>query len=288
MSNIVYLNGTYLPREQAQIPIEDRGLMFADGVYEVVRYYNAHPISMQAHLDRLDHSLKAIRIDLPADATRFDQISTELLRRNQLKDATVYWQVSRGVAPRTHRFPDPPVEPTCFAIATAASPLQEQSKIKTMRAITHPDQRWGRCDIKSICLLPNILAQQVAIDQGCDDAILVKDDHVTEATCRSLFFVFDGRLHTHPLTPAILPSITRNLLLDQVRRLRIELVESPIPKGRIFEADEIFLSSTTRPVSAVIEVDGKPIANRQVGPISQRLHEIMLDTYAKSCNIELA
>jgi D-alanine transaminase len=203
----VYLNGEWLPQDQATIRIEDRGFMFADGVYEVVRFYNHHPIAMDDHMHRMKTSLDRVRIQYPDDLPPLDVVSRKLLEHNDLPDASVYWQVTRGVAPRKHKFPPPGTRPTVLAVAYPQHAFDAAAPVTALKAITRPEIRWAYCSIKSISLLPNVLDAQAAVDAGADEAILVREDGiVTEATARSVIITEGKTLLTHPLDGRILDS----------------------------------------------------------------------------------
>lgn len=286
MEPIVYLNGQYLPLAEAAISPLDRGFLFADGVYEVVRYYGGRPLAMQGHLDRLAYSLDRIRLVLPDSAEPLDAVSGELLRRNNLSDASVYWQITRGAArPRDHAFPDPPVPPTVFAMADAKPPLDRAGPAHRMTAITRPDDRWKHCAIKSVALLPNALARQQAADAGCGEAILLRDQIVTEGTARSVFIVKDGKLLTHPLDGTILGSITRQILLDLAEQRNIPAEQTRFTREQLFEADEVITVGTTTEVAAVTHIDGQPIADGQPGPITEHLWQVFREHVVNVCEL---
>jgi D-alanine transaminase len=276
MGQIAYLNGRYLPRDQAMIRADDRGFIFADGVYEVVRYYAGRPLSMVEHLDRLAQSLSALRIDMPSDAQPFDRISAELMHRNGLVDAYVYWQVTRGVAERDHRFPDPPVRPTTYAFARPMPPLALDAQPRPMRAMTHPEIRWANCAIKSVSLLPNVLARQAAADRGLDEAVFVRPDGlVTEGTARSLFIVENGALHTYPLDGRILGSITRKTVIELAAGLGVDVHEAPFDCPRLYAASEVIAVGTTTEVRPVVAIDDRTIADGSIGPVTgKRAHAV--------------
>lgn len=271
MTRTVYLNGEYVARERAHVSPFDRGFLFADGIYEVVRYYGARPLAMGEHLGRLQQSLQQIGLVLPGEFEGFQRISERLVELNSCPDAYVYWQVTRGVAERDHRFPDPPVEPTVFAFAKPMPPLGAWGRAGPMTAITHPDTRWQRCGIKSVSLLANVLARQAAAEAGCDEAILVRDDGwVTEGTARSVLAVERGVIHTHPADGSILGSITRKIVLELARDAGIDLVEAPFTVERMMSADELILVGTTTEVKAVSTVDGQVIGGGE-RPIARQL-----------------
>jgi D-alanine transaminase len=282
---IVFLDGRYLPQDEARVNVFDRGFIFADGVYEVTRYYNTQPVAMDAHLERLHYSLGQLRIALP-DGVDLPAISDELIRRNSLSDASVYWQVTRGVADREHAFPQPPVTPTIFAAAHPEPPLRTEESPLMLRAITHEDTRWTRCAIKSIALLPNVLARQAAVDASADEAILHRDHIITEGTSRSILIAERGRILTHPLDGSILGSITRQIVLDLARKGGLTVVEEPFPLDRLMNADEVIALGTTTDVAAIVEVDHRTIANGKPGPVTSQLDQAYRRFVRRSCEIE--
>lgn len=267
---IVYLNGEYLPREQARISPEDRGFLFADAIYEVVRFHRGRPYHLAEHIERMRDGLKAIRIE--ADPGFYGEVARRLLAENGLSDADaiVYAQVSRGAAPRAHVFPPAGTKPTIFAFARAADPEPPPGG---GRAILVPDERWGRCDIKTVMLLPNILAAQAAREAGAVDALLTRDGIAWEGTKANLFCVCDGAVRTAPNGHRILPGVTRGAALDAARRLGLTVEEEPIPVHDLFTADEVFLASTTLWTYPLIEIEGKRIGDGRPGHVTHALKE---------------
>ena len=265
---IVYLNGNYLPREEAKISPEDRGFMFADAIYEVARFYRGRQYRLAEHLTRMRDGLAAVRI--AADPAFYPEVARRLLEENGLTDADaiVYAQVSRGAAPRTHAFPPASVRPTVFAFARPADP---EPPPEGGRAILVPDERWGRCDIKTVMLLPNVLAAQAAREAGAIDAILTRDGIAWEGTKANLFCVSNGVVRTAPNGPRILPGVTRLAALEAAARLGLAIEERPIPLEELFAADEAFLASTTMWTYPLIEVDGRKIGDGKPGGIAQAL-----------------
>jgi D-alanine transaminase len=265
---IVFLNGEYLPREEAKISPEDRGFMFADAIYEVARFYRGRQYRLAEHLRRMRDGLATVRID--ADPGFYPGVARRLLEENGLTDADaiVYAQVSRGVAPRAHAFPAATVRPTIFAFARAADP---EPLPQGGRAILVPDERWGRCDIKTVMLLPNVLAAQAAREAGAIDAILTRDGIAWEGTKANLFCVSGGVVRTAPNGPRILPGVTRLAALEAAARLGLPVEERPIPLAELFAADEVFLASTTMWTYPLIEVDGRKIADGKPGRVAQAL-----------------
>lgn len=273
MSEVVYLSGRFLPYGQAAVPVEDRGFLFGDGIYEVFRVYRGRPFRFRDHLERLTRSAREIRLELPE--LDWAAITDELLERNGLKggDATVYLQVTRGAAvPRTHWFPPPGTPATVLMLARPARPVDPELVESGVAAITHPDERWGRCDIKSVNLLPNVLAKQRAVEAGAYEALFVRDGVVLEGASSNLFAVLDGRLVTYPLGPRILAGVTRGVVLELARELGLPVVEGPIRVSDLDRATELFITSTTAEILPVVRVDGHPIGDGRPGPVTRALY----------------
>lgn len=267
----VYLNGTYMPYEEARVPVDDRGFLFADGVYEVARVYGGRIFMMDEHLRRMAAGLAALRIEL-ADTAGLTAVAERLLEANGLGggEATIYIQVTRGAAPRKHAFPAG-VEPTVFV---AARPFKEHPRSyfeDGVAAITVPDTRWSRCDIKSVALLPNVLANQQAHEQGAFEALFVRDGVVIEGSHSNLFGVVDGVLLTYPACNYILDGISRRLVLELAAEVGVPAREGPIYAERLTDAAELFLSGTTTEVMPVTRVDGRPVGTGTPGPATRKL-----------------
>ena len=276
---IVFLNGEYLPAEQARVSVDDRGYLFADGVYEVVRVYGGRPFRMDAHLDRLAHGLDDLEIELPS-LDQIDDIAEELLERNGLRagDAKIYLQVTRGAAPRAHAFPKD-CEPSVYVAASALTPHPARFFAEGVDAITVSDTRWARCDIKSIALLPNVLANQRAHAAGAFEALFVRDGIVLEGSHSNLWGVYDGTLVTYPASNHILAGITRDEVFDIADEAEMAAGEGLIPEERLLEADELFLSGTTTEIMPIVRVDGVAIGSGKPGPLTLLLQEL----YRKRC-----
>lgn len=269
MGEQVYLNGAFVDYEQALIPVEDRGNLFSDGVYEVIRFYGGHPFFMEAHLERLKRSSKEIRLP-EIDIDELGRRGMELIRRNQVEDGTLYLQVTRGPARRDHAFPKDP-KPTVFALARSV-PRPDANRVEEgVTCITQEDIRWQRCDIKSVGLLPNVLAKQAAREAGAYEAIFVSGGEMIEGTSSNLFGVRDGRLITHPEGNSILPGITRRIILALAKRESIPVELGRLPLDELQQFDELFLSGTTTELQGVVQVDGKPIGDGKVGAVTRRL-----------------
>lgn len=278
----VYLNGAYLPKAEAHVSVDDRGFLLADGVYEVTPFYGGVPFALDRHLARLRHGLAWMRIDL--DVTGLEEVHRELIRRNGLEGAEramVYLQVTRGAAPRTHYFPVGDVAPTVYAYAAQWSRPADDVWGRGFRAITVPDRRWSRVDIKTIALLPNVLAYQAARDAGVDDAILVRDGVAVEGAHQNFWAVFDGTVVTHPNTNVILPGITRGIVLELAREEGIPVEERAIAVEELRIAEELFFTGTTGEVKPCVQVDGAPVGNGTVGPLTRRLSDAYLRRVAR-------
>lgn len=274
MSEIVYLNGRFVPYEEALIPVEDRGFVFADGVYEVVKFYGGHPFRLDAHLERLEQSAAAIRLGLPLTRDELGRAALELAGKNGLagRDAVLYVQVTRGPARRAHPFPADP-HPTVFMYARPESGPNPALRESGVRAITVEDRRWSLCHVKSIGLLLNVLAKQQAVEAGCYEGIFVRDGIVTEGTASNLFAVFGGAIHTHPQGPHILSGVTRQAVLEAAANHGIPVVEEPFTAARLFEADEAFVTGTLTEVMPIVEIDGRRVGEGRPGPVTRRIQQ---------------
>jgi len=242
-------------------------------VYEVVRIYNGRPFLMEPHMRRLRAGLASLKIS-DAGIDELPAVADQLIRDNGVDgDGTVYIQVTRGVAPRRHAFPDPAVPPTAYVLAKPFKQYPDEYFETGVPAISVPDTRWTRCDIKSIALLPNVLANQEAHAAGAFEALFIKDGVLIEGSHSNLFGVLDGRLITYPSCNYILPGITRALVIDMARQLDIPCAEAPIPWDRINEVQELFLSGTTTEVMPIAAVDDRKIGGGTRGPITARLQQ---------------
>jgi D-alanine transaminase len=266
----VYLNGQFLPKSEARISPDDRGFLFADGAYEVVRFYHGRFFEAALHWERFDRSLNELRMRRPS-ALDYEKLAGELVVRNRMeaRDGYVYLQITRGAAPRNHAYHQD-MEATVYAYATEFP--RNVEKIRSgVRAVFHPDLRWARCDIKSVSLLANVMAAQVAREQGAEEALLLRDGWVTEASRSNVAIVKDGVVHTHPLSERILNGITRQVAVGLCRELGIGLRQEAFTQEDLLGADEVFLMGTTVEVMPVIEVAGRKIADGTMGPITERL-----------------
>lgn len=273
MSRIAYVNGQYLPQPEAGVNVEDRGFQFADGVYEVILLHRGRFVDEALHLARLDRSLREMRIAAPMGRAALRCVLAEVARRNRVADGLVYMQVTRGVSRRDHPFPKVAVPASLVVTARRGAGLPATLDGWAAGAITRPDERWARCDIKSVSLLPNVLAKQAAREAGAAEAILVdRDGMVTEGASTSVWMVdAAGVLRTRPLSHAILPGCTRDALMGVLRGEGIGFEERPFDAAELAAAREVFLTSATSFVKPITTLDGAPVGDGQVGPVARRL-----------------
>jgi D-alanine transaminase len=270
---IVFFNGQFRPKEAVHISPDDRGFLLADGAYEVIRVYGGQPFLMAEHLRRLRYSLDELRIALPP-IEELPGTAQELIDHNNLvaEDGKIYIQVTRGVAPRKHAFPTEPTPPTYYVEASPFSPRPEKWD-NGVTVILVPDIRWGRCDIKSLALLPNVLASQEAKERGAEEALFVREGVITEGAHTNVCAVLDGQLVTHPASHQILAGITRGLVLDLCGELGISCRQDPIPTTTLRAASEVMILGTTTEIMPVVQVDGWKVGDGRPGPITRRLQE---------------
>jgi D-alanine transaminase len=268
----VYLNGELLPKERALVPVDDRGFLFADGIYEVTPAYRGTFFRLDRHLYRMRRGLAALSIDF--DPAPLADVHRQLLAANRLQDepiSIVYVQITRGVAPRAHAFPTTPVAPTVYAFAKEFKRAPREAWEKGYTATTVPDRRWARCDIKAIALLPNCLAQQAAVEAGTHDAVFVRDGIAIEGALNNFFAVIDGAVVTHPATNHILHGITRAYVLELCRDLGFAVEERPIQLEELWTAEETFFTGTTTEVRPTVKIDGRTIGGGKPGPVARKL-----------------
>lgn len=278
----VYFNGSYVPKDEVRISPDDRGFLLSDGVYEVTPIYGGVPFRLAEHRTRMERGLAFLRI--AHDLAGLDEIHRRLLEENGLTEETlsmVYLQVTRGAAPRTHAFPDPPCEPTVYAFAKAFERPSPEEWDAGYAAVTVADRRWARVDIKSIALLPNVLAQQAAVDAGVTDALLVRDGIALEGSHNNVFMVLDGTLVTHPADHLILHGITRACVLELAREAGIDVEERPVLVEELEDAEEVFFTGTTTEIRPTVELDGRAVGTGRVGPVTRRVRDLFLARVAE-------
>ncbi len=271
---IVYLNGEYLPMEEAKLAVNDRGFLFGDGIYEVIRSVKGAFFRVDEHLDRLKEGIAALGLKLEAGLVRnFKSIFDELILRNDLKngEATLYIQISRGAAwPRTHTYPEPEVPSTVLIMA---GPFKAHKDLhqKGIDVITLPDVRWLRCNLKTVNLLPNVMAREKAKQSGVNSAILMRDGVVTESPNANIFGVQNGKLRTHPANHLILRGITRDWVIETADRLGIEILYEPIRKEELSEMEELFFTGTTTDIQPVVEIDQEKVGSGKPGQLTIKI-----------------
>jgi len=269
----VYINGAFVAKDQATVSVEDRGFTFGDGIYEGLRVVRGRLFAWDAHAARMTAGLAGLRIPFGAErVAALRGVAEQLLDANGLRDgeAFVYLAVTRGPAPRSHGFPPPGTVPTVFASASRFVPPRAL-RDAGCAAITHEDLRWARCDWKTLNLLGSVLARQAALEAGAFEAILVRDGVITEGAATTVLAVVDGVVRTHPLSTRILPSVTREVVLDCARALAIAVREDPIREPELRVAEEIFLCGSTTDVTPVVQLDGARVADGAPGPIARQL-----------------
>jgi D-alanine transaminase len=274
MPRYAYVNGQYVDHRHAQVHIEDRGYQLADGVYEVVGVRDGRLIDEGPHIDRLDRSLRELRIAWPVSRATLGFIIRELMRRNRLQDGLVYMQVTRGVARRDHAFPTAPIKPA-LVLTTKNTRRAEADPGAGVAVKSHPDIRWERCDIKTVALLPNVLAKQAARESGAYEAWLVdREGRVTEGASTNAWIVTpDNELVTRQTDNGILAGITRHTLKALANELQLRIVERPFTLAEAKQAREAFITSATSFVTPVVKIDGQPVGDGKVGPMARRLRE---------------
>ena len=273
MTDIVYLNGQFLPLEEARVPVLDRGFIFGDGVYEVIPVYSRHPFRMCEHLQRLQQSLAGLRLDNPHTLEQWEKLVVDLIERNSLQDQSIYLQVTRGPAPRDQAFPKqvvPTVFLMCMELITPPRELVEQGA----SAVSAMDIRWDRCDLKVISLLPNVLLRQMSADVGAAETIMFRDGILTEGSASNIFAVENGVILTPPKDNHVLPGITYDVVLELAAAEGILVEFGHFDEARIRRADELWCTSSTKEILAIVELDGQPVANGKPGPIFRRMYQL--------------
>ena len=277
MSRIAYVNGEFVPLEDATISIQDRGFLFADGIYEVTAVVDGVFVDMAGHLDRLERSCDEIGLELPASRAEIEALHDELARRNELTEGIIYLQVTRGAGERDFPFPEDPLP--SLVMFTQVKKLKENPAAETgVRVISIEDIRWKRRDIKSVALLAQVLAKQAAAEKGCAEAWMTEDGYVTEGGSSTSFIITkDGRLVTRPLSNAILAGVTRKSVLALAKEANLTLEERLFTLDEAYDAAEAFLTSASTFVMPIVEIDGHAIGDGAPGPHTQRLRTLYLE-----------
>jgi len=284
----IFLNGEFMPIEEAKISVLDRGFIFGDGVYEVIPVYSRKAFRLAEHLRRLQHSLDGIRLQNPHSEGEWTAIINELIARNEAQDQYLYLHITRGVAKRDHAFPNPPVKPTVFMMSNPLPTPPAELLQSGVGAVTAQDNRWLRCDIKAIALLPNVLLRQMAVDAGCAETILIRpgsnnerlfmsDGFMTEGAASNIFVVKNGKLLAPPKDNLMLPGITYDVILEIAAANNIPHEVRKIMVAEVIAADELLLTSSTKEVLAITHLDGKPVGTGKPGPMFARLYKLYQD-----------
>ena len=269
----VYLNGKFLPLEDAKVPVLDRGFIFGDGIYELVPVYSRVPFRLEGHLARMERSLGEVKINNPYTRAEWTAIIEQLIDKQPFEDQGVYWQVTRGVAKRDHAFPKG-VEPTVFMMS---NPLVNPSKAVVENgaaAVSAQDFRWHRCDIKVISLIGNCLLRQLSAEEGAIETILFRDGKLTEASASNAYIVKNGVIATPAKTNLILPGITLDVVFDIVQRGKLPLELRDVSEAEVRGADELWVTSSSKEIVAVVALDGKPIGDGRPGPVFRKAWQL--------------
>jgi D-alanine transaminase len=274
----VYLNGSFVAKDQARVSVDDRGYVFGDGIYEVVRVIEGQIFDWPGHAERMARGLREVRIGFSAaDVDALEAVCYTLLADNDLKagEATIYLQVTRGAAPRLHHFPPADTPPGVYAAPSRFTPSRDMRE-KGIAAIVQPDIRWSRCDIKTINLMGAVLARQAAREAGAYESLLIRDGMLTEGAATNAFVAVDGVFRTFPLSNYILPGITRSHVIAAARDAGVEVVEEPVTQQQLTAAREVFVAGTTTDVAPVVTLDGKPVGDGKPGALTRRVQEAFL------------
>lgn len=270
---MIYLNGNFMPIEEARIPVLDRGFIFGDGVYELLPVYSRRPFRLKEHLRRLQHSLDGIRLKNPHSEEEWADLIRQVIAGNEGEDQYVYLQITRGVAKRDHAFPQG-IAPTIFILSNPLLTPARELLMTGVAAITANDNRWMRCDIKATALLPNVLLRQQAVDAGAAETVLLRNGFLTEGAASNIFVVRDGVLLAPPKSHLMLPGITYDVVLELARDHGLPHEVREVPETELRGAAEILLTSSTKEVMPITALDGKPVGAGKPGPVFQRLHQL--------------
>ena len=270
---MIYLNGQWMPLAEARISVLDRGFLFGDGVYELIPVYARKAFRMAEHLRRLQHSLDGIRLPNPKSEAEWISLIEELIAGQSFDNQSIYLQITRGAAPRDHAFP----KDTAPTVLLMANPLTEPPRDlieNGVAAISGRDIRWGRCDLKTLNLLPNVLARQAAVEQGCVETVMFRDGVLTEGAASNIFVVKDGVILAPPKDHRVLPGITYDVVLELAAENGMATQVRDIEETEVRSADELWLTSSSREVQAIVTLDGKPVGGGLPGPVYRRMYAL--------------
>ncbi|MEL7310540.1 MAG: aminotransferase class IV [Pseudomonadota bacterium] len=266
-------SGRLQPLNEIRISPLDRGFLFGDGVYEVIPVYDAKPLGLQQHLVRLERSLESINLPAPVDNRQLSEILTEVAKANRVRNQSMYLQISRrGDSGRDHKYPSSN-EASLFVMSSPLSPASKERYLDGFGAITMTDERWQRCDIKSISMLANVMARQAAAEADALEAVLTRDDHLVEGAASAIACVIDGVVCAPPETNSLLPSVTRQISFDIARELDIDTRVEPLPMDVVRHADELLFMSSTKEIAPLVQLDGQSIGTGRPGPVWHRLFD---------------
>lgn len=271
-TQLVYLNGEYLPLNEAKVSVLDRGFIFGDGVYEVIPAYGGKALRFEHHMQRLQNSLDAVRISNPLSNEQWLEIISKLIAETGSEDQSIYLHITRGVASRDHQFPDE-AKPTVFVMSNILQPVNPKLLQEGISAVTLDDFRWQHCNIKAIALLPNILLRQQAVEKDSMEAILIRDGNMTEGAASNLFIVSNGVIKTPPKDNKLLPGITRDLIVELAESHNMPAEEIVISEKEFLAAEEIWLTSSTKEVLPVTKLNEQPVGNGKPGAIWQDMYQ---------------
>ncbi len=269
MKELIWLNGQVMPVSEARVSVEDRGFQFADGVYEVVRVYGGRAFAMEQHMDRLERSCGGISLGMPMGKAKLAGEMNKLVAESGLTDGMIYLQITRGAAPRSHVAGK--CKPTVLFYVRRLPPVHKPGTAPGAKLISVQDERWSRCWVKSVALLPNILAKHIAVAAGAEEAVFVQNGIISECCSSNIFVVIRGEVLTHPVGPKVLPGITRQILFDVAKKAGVPMSERPVFEAEAMMADEVFITSTTRELSWVSKWNGQRVGSGKCGPVTLKL-----------------
>jgi D-alanine transaminase len=273
---MIYLNGQFMPIEEARVPVLDRGFIFGDGVYELIPVYSRRPFRLREHLKRLQYSLDSIRLANPHSEDEWVRLIGELVERNAGEDQSLYLHVTRGVAKRDHPFL-PKVTPTVFMMSNPLVTSSPDQVERGVTAVSAADNRWLRCDIKAISLLPNVLLRQLSVDVGAAETLLLRDGFLTEGTASSIFVVRDNVLLAPPKDNLMLPGITYDVILELAAAAHLQSEVRRIAEHEVRTAQELWMTSSAREVLAITHLDGTPVGDGRPGPVFRQMYRLYQD-----------
>jgi len=286
MAELLFLDGEYMPPAEGRVSCEDRGFNFADGVYEVIRVYGGVPFTMREHLERQVRSAQGLKFEVPISVEKFESVCRELIDRSEIQEGLIYTQVTRGAAPRNHVYRDD-IRPTVMAFIRPAPKQPSIWRTEGAAVLPVPENRWNMCHLKTIALLPNILAKNEAHRQGCAEGLFHEPDGtVTEGTATNAWMVRGGEVWTHPLGTKVLPGITRAQILKVAADLDMKIHEKAFTLKEAEAADEVFMSASNTELLPVVRLGDKAVGSGQIGPVYRQLHEAYRAHVAKACGLE--